>query len=123
MTPTPRRFSPGESYEFDGIRFRIVIGSKTKFKKPEDDDLVLQWWAEGIGWVPVSMTAMFFMADFIFENENILYPPGRGFEGGGRFWRYLRHSMKQGWRMGHAGLEAEKAQRQLFPEDFGKDAA
>ena len=52
---------------FDGIQFRIGKGEKSA------DDLVLQWLTPG-GWRTLRFEAVFYMAQFFFENEDRLYP-------------------------------------------------
>ena len=87
----------------DGIRFRIVQGKKA------DNDLRLEWQIPGGEWRAVSMAAGAIMADFWYENENVLYPPERGLLGGEKYSQYLGTAMHDGWEVADAVLQTEKA--------------
>jgi len=100
---TFRRFEAGEFHECDGIGFRIVKGVKS----PED--LRLDWWT-GSEWRAISSKTVGFMAEFIYENEHVLYPPP--LQGGEKFVAYLKHSIQHGTGKAQAGLDVERRNKQ-----------
>jgi hypothetical protein len=95
-----RRFTAGDHGEFAGIDWRVVPGRKAPA------DLRLEFRA--MEFAPVSMNLGFLMADFFHENENVLYPPSDGYEGGLRYLRFCRGAVLVGWPEAVARLESEK---------------
>jgi hypothetical protein len=100
-----RRFTVGHHGEFAGIDWRVVRGRKAP------DDLRLEFRA--MEFQPVSMSLGFLMADFFCENEDVLFPPEQGFEGGGRYARFCRGAVLHGWPAAVAQLEDEKKRAAL----------
>lgn len=106
-----RRFHAGQTFTFDGITFRVQQGDKRTADGTEGVDLRLDWYTPDGRWVAIGMGTVAFMADFLFENEDVLYPPPR-YQGGGKFWGFIRHAMKHGHEKAIAGLNAEKDAKQ-----------
>ena len=104
-----RRWKAGQSFTINGVVFRIVEG----VKEPPGD-LRLEVLADE-GWVPASMTLGFFLADFFYENENHLFPPSNGFEGGEMYIDACRDAGQSGWRKAAEVLQEQKRQSRLFP--------
>jgi hypothetical protein len=103
-----RRFAEGDRFHEGGIRFRVERGRKT------DDDLRIDWYvAESGQWVAIPMSVLFLLVDFFWENEHVIYPPSRGYQGGEKFWQALRGSWLHGWKSSQDGLAAERRQREL----------
>ena len=97
-----RRWQAGWTYVVAGLPLRVVPGRKSS------DDLVMQWRVNGEWWsIPMAATAI--IADFWYENEDVLYPPTRGFLGGRKYTRYLRKAIEEGWESAEAELQSEKA--------------
>lgn len=85
-----RRFRSGDGGEIGGIPWRIVTGMKS------EDDLRMDIQV-GEKWVAVKMDLGFLMADFFYENENVLYPPSQGFRGGQMYLDFCRGAAYMGW--------------------------
>ena len=100
-----RRFKDGDLFQFHGAMFRVVKGKKSP------DDLRLDMWLgtrmEG-QWVPVKASWVFLMSDFIYENEDVLYPPTGRRAGGEKFMKALREAVRDGWVAATQTLEAER---------------
>lgn len=92
-------------FELAGQRFRVQRGVKSP------DDLRLDWYTP-TGWRAVPMSPGAMMADFFFENEDVLYPPDMGNQGGSKYIALLRHAARHGWQKANAGLLAERAAKQ-----------
>lgn len=120
MTSTQRRWREGDKGWVSGIPYRIVRGSKSP------DDLILQLHAGG-EWRNVSMDLGFLLADFLPENEDVLYPDQQSKRiagGGGDYYlSELWHARKHGWQSARQKLlreRAAKACRSLFsPRRWG----
>jgi hypothetical protein len=82
---------------------RVVKGKKA------EDDLRFEWQVPGGEWRAVTMAAGGIMADFWYENEDVLYPPSAGFLGGEKYAQYLDQAMREGWDAADAVLQGEKA--------------
>lgn len=118
-----RRWSAGDQAEHSGFNFRVVRGSKSA------DDLRLEVLAMG-RWRPVRMSLGFFLADFFYENEDVLYPrephdparclkpgcDGSKHRGGQKYIGELRKAGRQGWQATDAFLEAERAEQRIFED-------
>lgn len=110
-----RRFQEGQRFLVDGMEFLVQQGSK------HPDDLRLLWRIGG-RWRPVRMAVGAFLADFFFENEQVLYPPrpdGSGPKGGAKYLDYIRHAARFGWEKAEAGLVAERQVKEsrLFSDE------
>lgn len=101
-------------FEQDGIRFRVVRGSKSP-RAGNHVDRKLEWLTP-IGWVPIRFLTVGIMADFLMWNEDGLYPPSHGFKGGKKLLAYLAHAYRFDVDRAEAGLKVEKEQRRLFEE-------
>ncbi len=99
-----RRFAAGDVFDQQGIRLRVVAGRKPA--AGDGIDLRLDVLTP-TGWVAVPLSVVGLMADFMYENEGVLYPKPQ-FKGGEKVWEYLRHSVKHGWSKAEAGLRLEK---------------
>ena len=110
-----RRFAEGNTAEFSGVKFRVCKGRKAP------QDLVLEW-RTAQGWVPVSAAALFYMVDFIAENEDFLYPvdesgQGRGPMGGEYIMAKLRAARVRGWVHAAKELRLERERRRMKAEN------
>jgi hypothetical protein len=104
-----RRWKPGDEIEVDGVRFRVVAGKKTP-NGGMGQDLRLDWWTGG-RWQAVGMGVGFLLADFFFENEEVLYPQALGHLGGKKYLRFVKHAAERGWRYAVVELRAEQEAR------------
>lgn len=101
-----RRWKEGDYGRVSGIPYRIVKGRKA------EDDLVLELHAGG-DWRRIGMDLGFLLADFLPENEDVLYPAAasqRVAGGGGDY--YLSecwHARKHGWQSALQKLVRERA--------------
>jgi hypothetical protein len=76
-------------------------------------------------WVPVPMAVGALLADFFYENEDVLYPPGPNVLGGRKYIRYVKHAAIHGWQKAEAGLRAERERKNAqftLPFDEGDTA-
>lgn len=103
----------GQTFDLDGIRFRVVQGKKAA------DDLKIEWWTP-MGWVPLRFLTVGVIADFLMFNEDTLYPPAKGFQGGKKLLAYLAQAYRSDIDRAEAGLQAEKAAKtaRLFDPDL-----
>jgi len=95
-----RRFNAGEYFNVSGIEFRVEQGRK------HPDDRVLLWWSQEYGWKPIEMTVGFLLADFFFENEEVLYP--KPAKGGDYYLDACEVAARNGWRQADEQLKAAK---------------
>ena len=86
----------------NGILLRVVPGKKSA------EDLRLEWQIPGGEWRAVTMATGAIMADFWYENEDVLYPRAAGFKGGEKYAQYLGVAMREGWGVADATLQSEK---------------
>ena len=70
-----RRFTPGDTFEMSGLRFRVIRGDKTGSGREPADDYVIQWENAGGRWVSIGFDVVALLVDFLYENEDELYPP------------------------------------------------
>lgn len=98
-----RRWQVGEPFEVDGLRWRVVKGKKSP------DDLRLEHLTPN-GWRPTAMAMLFMLADFWYENEDLLYPKPR-YQGADYLLREVTRAAKQGWQVAQAKLQKEKEQK------------
>lgn len=104
-----RRWVLGLEGVTSSVRWRVERGGKSPH------DLVLEWWLDG-RWVRIGMDITFLAADFMYENESVLYPPPA--RGGQMYFNRLRTAIKDGWETAGAILEHEKVGRE---PPFGTD--
>lgn len=107
-----RRFgvTPPDNPPLDGAMFRIVEGKKS------DDDLRLDMFIGVLGaggeyvgsWVPVKASWLFYMFDFLWENEHALYPPSTGAKGGEYLTEHMAIARDFGWQAARRRLETER---------------
>lgn len=105
VAPGFERFAAGDQFTFNGVRFRIVHGTK------RPGDLRIEWLGDGGFWVPLSFEPVAFLVDFFFENEDRLYPRPT-YQGGDYFMAFLRSSVRHGYRHAWGQVLAEKEQMQ-----------
>ncbi len=101
ISQSPRRWSPGVPFYVDPMWYRVVEG----YKGPAD--LRLEW-RIARAWQPIPMAHAALHTDFFYENEDVLYPPTDGYQGGNYFMTFLRNSATDGWHSAVAKLEDEK---------------
>lgn len=99
------RWQPCE-FTQDGIRFRVREGVK-RSRSGDHVDHVMEWLTP-TGWVPVRFLTVGLMFDFLYWNENGLYPPP-AWKGGNKLLDYLRHAAQHDIHQAERGLQAEKA--------------
>lgn len=105
-----RRFQPGWQETVGGVTYRVVLGRKMS-RVPDAVDLKLEAWTPR-GWQAVPMAVGALMADFFYENEEVLYPPSAGFQGGTYYVTYLNQAVSDGWEVADERLQAEKRARE-----------
>ena len=103
-----RRWAPGAEFELDGLRWRVVRGRKQS-RVPGEIDLRLEHLTPQ-GWRPTAMALLFMLADFWYENEDLLYPRPR-FQGADYLLRAVGRAAKNGYQSEVDRLEAEKARK------------
>lgn len=99
-----RRWEAGMKFELDGIHYRVVRGVKGP------DDLRLDHLIDGT-WRPIHMRQGALLADFFFENEDVLYPPPQ-YKGGKKYLEYVRDAARCGWEKTEAVLRLERRQKE-----------
>lgn len=112
-----RRWEAGQTGMVGGIPWRVVQG----YKRP--DDLRLEFFFSGRGWVAVKMEVGFLLADFFFENEEVLYPRENdhgyptGRDGGLYYLRAATHAAHYGWEAARDKLGDEKRRKREREDD------
>jgi hypothetical protein len=101
------------AFEIDGVFYRVLHGRKGP------GDLRLEHRVDG-AWKPVRMRTGAMLADFFFENEEVLYPDAKG---GKKYLEYVRDATKYGWDKADAVLRVERAQRKVQRSLFDEDGA
>jgi hypothetical protein len=97
------KFTPdGIPHLISGVYIRVVPGRKV------EGDMRLEIFT-GDYWHPVPMALVAYMTEFFYVNEQLLYPPSKGFKGGEKFFEYLRQSVTDGYEVAQAELERERA--------------
>jgi hypothetical protein len=81
-------FVPGQEFTLSSLPFRVRDGYKGR------GDMVIDWFTPD-GWVPVSMSALAVLVEFIYLNEDNLFPPPR-FMGGMMLMRFLQDAVRFG---------------------------
>lgn len=100
-----RRWTEGTEFELDGLSWRVVKGRKAP------GDLRLEHMTTS-GWRPTAMALVFMLADFWYENEDLLYPKPK-FQGADYLLRAIERAAKNGYQSEVERLEGEKlAKRQ-----------
>lgn len=103
MNSTERRFHAGDTFNIDGVDYRVVKGKKAI------DDLRLDWWQAG-SWRPVTLDHAALIVDMIAENEDVLYPPPR-FKGGQMVMEFVQRARKHGWGAARSTLHQQRANK------------
>ena len=114
-----KRWQPCKPFEISGVRFRVVLGSKTARADATGHrgrDLCLEWQTV-VGWRPCEMAVGALFADFFYDNEDVLYPRPIG-QGGNKYRSYLYHAMKEGWQVADGVLQFEKRHKDDEPSLF-----
>lgn len=88
-----RRFAPGDYGLIGGVEWRVARGNKVA----PGDQVDLRLDVRCHEWTPVKMDLGFLMADFLHENEDVLYPPSLGFIGGQMYLDYCIRAAREGW--------------------------
>lgn len=96
---------------------RVTSGRKLTHLGQPNVDLRLDVFTEE-GWRPVHMRLGGFLADFLCENEEALFPPfatdGRptGLRGGAKYLAYLRDAWRYGWEKAEEELQRERTEKE-----------
>lgn len=98
----------------DGLRCRIVPGAKAA------GDLILEVDSAG-AWRRVKFASVGLIVEFLYRNEDLLYPRAGGNLGGEKVFRFLREAIKVGHEQAARNLDWEKRNRQA--DLFGKEAS
>lgn len=96
-----RRWQAGWRGTVDGVTLRVERGKKGPA------DLRMDVFVGG-EWKPVHMSLGCVLADFFFENEDVLYPPSQGFAGGTYYLRALAEAPKVGWEAVVGRIRSER---------------
>jgi len=96
-----RRWKAGMAGDCGGIPWRIVPGRKGP------GDLRLELFANG-QWLAVKMDLGFLMADFFFENEELLHPPAKGNLGGSMYTGHCLMAIAHGWETARQWLAVQR---------------
>lgn len=100
-----RRWKAGDKLCVSGIWFRIEPGKK-QARVSGGQDLRLEAWS-GRAWVPVEMALGAFLADFFYENEEVLYPPPN--MGGQYYIEYVcNEAAHRGWVTAALNIRKER---------------
>ena len=108
-----RRWTARPQFNVDGVWFRVVPG----YKSPEDLKLEMLTpkrkvdGSVGTKWIAVHMSLGALLADFFYENEDILYPPEDGFLGGEYHSKHLRQAETEGYEAATKTLKGEVAKK------------
>jgi hypothetical protein len=102
-TPEFHAGEAGEVVSY-GVHYRVRQGRKGQ------TDLILDIRTDG--WVPAPMNLGFLLSDFFQQNEDRLYPPAAGGQGGGYYRRELDYAAQFGWRACVAKLKRERERRE-----------
>jgi len=113
-----RRFAPGDTFRLSGINFRVVAGSKSGKGRLPAIDYVIQW-HNGTSWISVGFDVVALLVDFLYENEDELYPPPThsnshpwtNYRGGKYVMDFLNRAVKHGHRAAIQHLEYEKSNK------------
>lgn len=113
-----RRFCAGDTFRLSGVDFRVVAGGKTGKGRNPANDLVIQWAVNG-QWVSIGFDVVALLVDFLYENEDELYPPPghhnaldwTNYRGGKKVRDFIGQAINHGHRHAIQQLEFEKANR------------
>lgn len=100
-------------FDVDGLRCRVRLGKKHA-AFGDHVDHVMEWLTP-TGWVPVRFLTVGMMVDFLYWNEQGLYPPFRSdgsmsrYIGGEKLMRYLKQTVRENVHAAERTLTAEKA--------------
>jgi hypothetical protein len=98
-----RRFNAGMGGDIGGVKWRVVQGKKAE-NDMRLDILVPRWTA-------VSMGVGFLFADMFHENEDLLYPPSRGYQGGDMYLRFCEGATRVGWETAYDMLKQQRVSK------------
>lgn len=106
-------FTVGDMVRFGGVTYFVELGKKKDAYGNDGNDMRLMAQASNLNPRPILMSELFLAADFMFQNEDALYPPPK-YLGGQKFRLALDKAMMDGWRGPTDFLIAEKkAKREL----------
>ena len=113
-----RRWQVRAPFRQFGLLWRILPGRKpcpacAVLGKPCPHDRVLQWLTDEQRWVSIQMGAGALLADFFYENEEVLYPSRLGKMGGKKYLQFLMHAVEHGYEAAYEVLELEKRTKRL----------
>jgi hypothetical protein len=108
-------FKSGEEFYLSGLHFRIREGNK----KP--GDLVMEWRTLE-GWLPVKFDAIGLLVEFLYYNEEHLYPQPQ-YQGGRKVIEYIQKAIKHGHVAAWTHLEGEKKLKAIRQFSLFGDAA
>jgi hypothetical protein len=104
------------------MEFRVAQGNKTRGDAHLYGDLILCWNTPLKGWQRVEMDAAFLIADFMYENENVLYPQRLGWQGGEKPLQQLRIAARNGYEQATNTLHRERSARAERQEHLWEEA-
>jgi hypothetical protein len=110
---TERRFTPHDPVVVIGPTEGQHVEYRWRHGKKGPDDVVTEWRHVG-GWEPVVLDHAFLHIDSIADNEEVLYPHGRG---GSYVWDFIRLVGNKGWRPAVHRLHLERGRRQERLDD------
>lgn len=109
-----RRWTARKAFKVDGVWYQVVEGVKSA------DDLRMDILVPTMGldglygrkWQPIHMSHSAIVADFLYDNEEVLFPRGVGNNlGGVKHRNHLRLSEEEGWEAAMKKLRGEQARR------------
>lgn len=94
-------FGVGDTFDLGSVKVAVRQGRKSR------NDLVVAMRCPDM--VPVPMALVALLLDFLYDNEERVYPLRDGFEGGERFLReVVAKSVVYGWTRAHTGVTRER---------------
>ena len=103
-----RSFNVGDTATFNELRLEVRKGRK--MGPTGEEDLILYMY-NGYEHRKVPMPLVYYIAQFLYENEDVLYPPERGFEGGEKFLDAVTEAARNGWEQQAEKLAGERRDR------------
>jgi hypothetical protein len=102
----PRRHQTGAVFQVDDWHLQVISGDKG-WRSIDGIDQVLQLWVDG-EWRTLELGLAFAVLDVVGQNEDRLYPHGRG---GGMTLSALKTAYRDGWQVAWAQLQRERRDR------------
>lgn len=105
-----RRWAAGDEYwSKEGLHLRVVEGAKPVNGNGEGRDLRLEVDVNG-QWTAVHMELGFALADFFYENEEVLFPPPQ-YKGGEKYLEQVQNAARFGYLAAQEWLERESRRK------------